>query len=244
MRYHSSSEDRVIQSETGGSVSVASKVSAARRPIGGLSPGAPPMPPMPPGSPAPSRTGGWGPSGPLRAAPVPRALRRLEPARSRRAAAGRLPCRRLSRSATRRRPTWHFVGVDPADRGRGLGRELYRRFAALARERGRTVLKAETGTFNRASIALHTRLGFSVEPGDETVDGIPIHHEHGRARTRLRAVHPLATGRPTLRGRREPCGGVTCGCLRLPEGPTPGATNTARGGEAGRGMAAVVRGER
>ena len=71
----------------------------------------------------------------------------------------------------------HFVGVDPAYRGRGLGRELYRRFAALARERGRTILKAETGTFNRASIAFHTRLGFALEPGDETVDGIPVHHD-------------------------------------------------------------------
>ena len=71
----------------------------------------------------------------------------------------------------------HFMGVHPAYRGRGLGRELYRRFAALAREHGRTVLRAETGSFNGASIAFHTRLGFAMEPGDATVDGIPVHRD-------------------------------------------------------------------
>jgi predicted GNAT superfamily acetyltransferase len=58
-----------------------------------------------------------------------------------------------------------------------LGRQLYRRFATIARQHGRTLLRAETGSFNRASIAFHARLGFDVEPGDEIVDGVPIHRD-------------------------------------------------------------------
>lgn len=71
----------------------------------------------------------------------------------------------------------HFIGVHPDYRARGLGRELYRRFFALARGRGSTVVVAETGAFNRASVAFHRRLGFSLEPGDDEVDGIPIQRD-------------------------------------------------------------------
>lgn len=71
----------------------------------------------------------------------------------------------------------HFLGVHPDYRGRGLGRELYRRFAAMAREHGRAILRAETGSFNRASIAFHGRIGFAMEPGDAIVDDVPIHRD-------------------------------------------------------------------
>jgi ribosomal protein S18 acetylase RimI-like enzyme len=70
----------------------------------------------------------------------------------------------------------HFIGVHPAYRGRGLGRELYVRFFALARESGRTLVVAETGAFNRDSIAFHRRLGFLLEEGDVEIDGVPVQH--------------------------------------------------------------------
>jgi ribosomal protein S18 acetylase RimI-like enzyme len=56
----------------------------------------------------------------------------------------------------------HFVGVDPRLRGRGLARELYRRFFALAAADGRSVVKAITAPVNSGSIAFHTALGFRV----------------------------------------------------------------------------------
>ncbi len=73
----------------------------------------------------------------------------------------------------------HFMGVRHDHRRLGLGLALYRRFAALARARGRTRLMAETGGFNRRSVAFHTSIGFTVEPGDVVVDGIPVHHDTG-----------------------------------------------------------------
>lgn len=59
----------------------------------------------------------------------------------------------------------HFVGVSPAHRGTGLGRELYERlFAAVA---PRSVVRAVTSPVNRGSVAFHRALGFEVEQ-DET----------------------------------------------------------------------------
>ena len=69
----------------------------------------------------------------------------------------------------------HYVGVRPDWRGRGVGREMHRRFAAVVRERSRTCLVAETGAWNSESIAFHTRLGFTLEASDEIVDGLPVH---------------------------------------------------------------------
>ena len=74
----------------------------------------------------------------------------------------------------------HFIGVRPNCRGQGLGRELYERFEGLVRSRGATAIVAETGAFNKQSIAFHRRLGFCFEGGDEVVDGVPVTHNfHG-----------------------------------------------------------------
>ncbi len=72
----------------------------------------------------------------------------------------------------------HFMGVRADHRRLGLGLELYRRYAALARARGRTRIMAETGAFNARSIAFHRSIGFAIEPGDEVVDGVAVHHDH------------------------------------------------------------------
>jgi ribosomal protein S18 acetylase RimI-like enzyme len=73
----------------------------------------------------------------------------------------------------------HFVGIDPAWRRVGLARDLYRRFFALARANGRSVVRAVTAPVNTGSIAFHTALGFSLLPGDDEVGGVPVTTDHG-----------------------------------------------------------------
>jgi ribosomal protein S18 acetylase RimI-like enzyme len=63
----------------------------------------------------------------------------------------------------------HFVGVDPACRGRGVGRLLYERFFAAVRPR--TVVRCVTSTGNEASVAFHTSIGFEIERIAENHDG-------------------------------------------------------------------------
>ncbi len=72
----------------------------------------------------------------------------------------------------------HLVGVDPAAQRPGLGRWLYARFSAAAVARGAREVECITSPSNQNSIAFHTRLGFRIEPGDRTVDGIPVHSDH------------------------------------------------------------------
>jgi predicted GNAT superfamily acetyltransferase len=68
----------------------------------------------------------------------------------------------------------HFVGVDPAERGTGLGRLLYQEFFRAAEARGCVLVRAITSPVNRGSIAFHQRMGFRLELGDVEVDGIPV----------------------------------------------------------------------
>jgi ribosomal protein S18 acetylase RimI-like enzyme len=65
----------------------------------------------------------------------------------------------------------HFIGVDPGLRGRGLARELYQRFFALAAADGRSVVRAITAPVNSGSIAFHTALGFTVTGPVRGYDG-------------------------------------------------------------------------
>lgn len=65
----------------------------------------------------------------------------------------------------------HFIGVAPAERGSGLGRELYERFFAAAREHGRTLVRCVTSPENTASLAFHEALGFTVSETIEDYDG-------------------------------------------------------------------------
>jgi ribosomal protein S18 acetylase RimI-like enzyme len=63
----------------------------------------------------------------------------------------------------------HFVGVDPATRGAGVGRTLYERFFAAVAPR--TIVRAVTSPANARSVAFHQALGFEVERIDNTYDG-------------------------------------------------------------------------
>lgn len=57
----------------------------------------------------------------------------------------------------------HFVGVDPAVRSQGVGRQLYDTFYVVARAAGRTKIRCVTAPTNAASIAFHRRLGFTYD---------------------------------------------------------------------------------
>ncbi len=67
----------------------------------------------------------------------------------------------------------HFVGVDPAWRGENIGRALYERLFAAARNAGCREVRAVTSPANGASIAFHRRIGFTPLPGPATVGDVP-----------------------------------------------------------------------
>lgn len=82
----------------------------------------------------------------------------------------------------------HFVGVEPSQRGTGLGRRLYERFFDLARARGCRVVHSITSPSNRGSVAFHQAMGFRLLPGEAEVDGLPVHPNwdgQGAARVRF-----------------------------------------------------------
>ncbi|BBP90496.1 hypothetical protein BsIDN1_41140 [Bacillus safensis] len=68
----------------------------------------------------------------------------------------------------------HFVGVHPDHRKLKIGKILYQAFYEAAEKEGRTTIKAITAPVNKVSIAYHTKLGFQIEKGDKTVDGISV----------------------------------------------------------------------
>jgi N-acetyltransferase len=61
----------------------------------------------------------------------------------------------------------HFVGVAPAHRGTGRGRELHDAFAQRMAERGISTVRCVTSPVNADSVAFHQRIGFVVEAEDE-----------------------------------------------------------------------------
>jgi ribosomal protein S18 acetylase RimI-like enzyme len=65
----------------------------------------------------------------------------------------------------------HFVGVSPAARQRGLGRQLYEEFFALACGDGRRLVHAITAPVNTGSIGFHRSMGFTVTGPVADYDG-------------------------------------------------------------------------
>jgi ribosomal protein S18 acetylase RimI-like enzyme len=89
----------------------------------------------------------------------------------------------------------HFVGVDPAERGRGLARHLYRLFFDHSRRHGRHVVRAVTSPGNCGSYAFHTRMGFAVESGPISYEGRPVQPDYdGPGLDRVTFVRTLAPG--------------------------------------------------
>lgn len=83
----------------------------------------------------------------------------------------------------------HFIGVDPAHRGHGIGEALYLRLFADAAERGCREILAVTSPANRVSLQFHARMGFDVLPGVNEANGIqftPSYDGPGEDRVQLR----------------------------------------------------------
>ncbi|MFY9934574.1 MAG: GNAT family N-acetyltransferase [Streptosporangiaceae bacterium] len=88
----------------------------------------------------------------------------------------------------------HFVGVHPAERGRGLGRELYQCFFAAAQERGASLVRAVTGPVNQGSVRFHQQMGFGIELGDKQIGGVPVAAGYdGDGQDRVRFIKHLTT---------------------------------------------------
>lgn len=86
----------------------------------------------------------------------------------------------------------HFVGVHPEYRKQGLGRHLYRRFFAEARQHGRNTVRCVTSPVNRTSIAYHRQMGFQIVEGDRQQDGVSVHTDYdGPGNDRVRFVKVL-----------------------------------------------------
>ncbi len=63
----------------------------------------------------------------------------------------------------------HFIGIDPTQRGRGLGRRLYQHFEEQVVSVGCSKIEAVTSPSNQNSLAFHEALGFvAVEPNGPT----------------------------------------------------------------------------
>jgi predicted GNAT superfamily acetyltransferase len=73
-----------------------------------------------------------------------------------------------------------MVGSDPNRRRRGLGRALYEHFFDDARRVGASRVVAITWPGNRASIAFHRALGFTVSagPGSQNLYGTPAYRDY------------------------------------------------------------------
>ncbi|MFR9756665.1 N-acetyltransferase family protein [Streptomyces sp. TR06-5] len=65
----------------------------------------------------------------------------------------------------------HFAGIAPAHRRSGLARALYEEFFALARDDGRSVVRAVTSPRNTPSRDFHAALGFACSEPVADYDG-------------------------------------------------------------------------
>jgi ribosomal protein S18 acetylase RimI-like enzyme len=67
-----------------------------------------------------------------------------------------------------------MLGVDPAHRGRGIGRSLVLACITLASERGKGRLTLDTAPAMTAARQLYTALGFTFEGERDTPDGVHL----------------------------------------------------------------------
>ncbi|WP_339146637.1 MULTISPECIES: GNAT family N-acetyltransferase [unclassified Sutcliffiella] len=72
----------------------------------------------------------------------------------------------------------HFVGVNPKTRQKNVGRTLYEHFFQTVKDQGCKDVSCVTSPVNTTSIHFHTKMGFSMEDGDMSMNGIPIHQNY------------------------------------------------------------------
>lgn len=91
----------------------------------------------------------------------------------------------------------HFVGIHPDYRQHSLGRQLYERFFAAARERGCSVVRCVTAPVNSGSIAFHKRMGFAIENITGESNGVPCTIDYdGNGQSRVLFVRSLTDSQP------------------------------------------------
>ncbi|WP_117169481.1 GNAT family N-acetyltransferase [Paraliobacillus sediminis] len=73
----------------------------------------------------------------------------------------------------------HFVGIEPTFRNKGIANSLYNLFFEEVQKQNVHKIKCITSIVNKKSIAFHTRMGFDIVPGDNLIDGISVHSDHG-----------------------------------------------------------------
>ncbi|MDM5248468.1 MULTISPECIES: GNAT family N-acetyltransferase [unclassified Lysinibacillus] len=72
----------------------------------------------------------------------------------------------------------HFVGVHPEYRKHNIGKHLYNKFFNVVKLNNRSIVRCVTSPVNKVSIAYHTKMGFEIEDGDKTIDGLSINSNY------------------------------------------------------------------
>lgn len=72
----------------------------------------------------------------------------------------------------------HFAGVHPEYRKQGIGHMLYRSFFQTVQDFDRSFVRCITSPVNQGSIAYHTKMGFEIVPGNNMMEGIPVHSDY------------------------------------------------------------------
>jgi predicted GNAT superfamily acetyltransferase len=72
----------------------------------------------------------------------------------------------------------HFVGVHPEYRKHNIGKKLYNEFFNEVKQNGRKIVRCVTSPVNKVSIAYHTKMGFEIEEGDKTIDGVSVNTDY------------------------------------------------------------------
>ncbi|NBJ70344.1 MULTISPECIES: GNAT family N-acetyltransferase [Clostridia] len=68
----------------------------------------------------------------------------------------------------------HFVGIHPEFRKQQIGKVLYERFIAVAKQNNREIIRCVTSPVNKTSIAFHIKMGFGIETGNKKIDGVEV----------------------------------------------------------------------
>lgn len=72
----------------------------------------------------------------------------------------------------------HFFGVNPKYRKQGIGRKMYQHFDNYVKQQGVDTVHLVTSIVNKASIAFHTSVGYTIDEGDCEIDGVQVHTDY------------------------------------------------------------------
>lgn len=72
----------------------------------------------------------------------------------------------------------HFIGTHPQYRKKGFGELLYQTFFDTVKQKGCTSVYLVTSPVNKNSIAFHTHIGFQIEEGNSSVDGVSVNKNY------------------------------------------------------------------